>query len=224
MPPRGLKGYTVMALQLSELKLITASNIIKLRTQAGLTQAELGAKLNYSDKTISKWERGDAIPDAFVLTELAEIFGVSVDYILSSHTDWEPPKEQEDEPPKYSISVIMALTIVGIWTTALTIFVMLRLFDIIVPQVFLVTLPVSLLVYMVLMCVFNRRRHLALVIYLFVLSLLLLLYFFLPVAHPWQIFIIAAPALIIVFLSFNVRSNPGRLARITNKIKRFLKK
>ena len=53
MPPRGLKGYTVMALQLSELKLITASNIIKLRTQAGLTQAELGAKLNYSDKTIS---------------------------------------------------------------------------------------------------------------------------------------------------------------------------
>ena len=91
MPPRGLKGYTVMALQLSELKLITASNIIKLRTQAGLTQAELGAKLNYSDKTISKWERGDAIPDAFVLTELAEIFNVSVDYILSSHTDWEPP-------------------------------------------------------------------------------------------------------------------------------------
>ena len=127
-------------------------------------------------------------------------------------------------PDGDSISVIIALTIVGIWTTALTIFVMLRLFDIIVPQVFLVTLPVSLLVYMVLMCVFNRRRYLALVIYLFVLSLLLLLYFFLPVARPWQIFIIAAPALIIVFLSFNVRSNPGRLARITNKIKRFLKK
>ena len=173
MPPRGLKGYTVMALQLSELKLITASNIIKLRTQAGLTQAELGAKLNYSDKTISKWERGDAIPDAFVLTELAEIFSVSVDYILSSHTDWEPPEEKEDEPPKYSISVIMALTIVGIWTTALTIFVMLRLFEIIVPQVFLVTLPISLLVYMVLMCVFHRRRYLAPVVYLFVLSLLL---------------------------------------------------
>ena len=66
-----------MALQLSELKLITASNIIALRTQAGLTQAELGAKLNYSDKTISKWERGDAIPDAFVLTELAEIFNIT---------------------------------------------------------------------------------------------------------------------------------------------------
>ena len=72
-------------MQLSELKLVAASNIISLRTKAGLTQAELGAKLNYSDKSISKWERGEAIPDAYVLSEMAEIFGVTVDYILSSH-------------------------------------------------------------------------------------------------------------------------------------------
>ena len=71
-----------------ELKLTSASNIINLRTAAGLTQAELGAKLNYSDKTISKWERGEAIPDAYVLTQLAEIFGVTVDYLLSSHNKW----------------------------------------------------------------------------------------------------------------------------------------
>ena len=42
-------------MQLSELKLVSASNIIKLRTENEMTQAELGAKLNYSDKTISKW-------------------------------------------------------------------------------------------------------------------------------------------------------------------------
>ena len=45
-------------MELSDLKLISASNIINLRTAHGMTQAELGAKLNYSDKTISKWERG----------------------------------------------------------------------------------------------------------------------------------------------------------------------
>ena len=49
-------------MQLEELKLITASNIINLRTRAGMTQAELGYKLNYSDKTISKWKRAEAIP------------------------------------------------------------------------------------------------------------------------------------------------------------------
>ena len=58
-------------MQPAELKLVSASNIIRLRTQAGMTQAELGARLNYSDKTVSKWERGEAIPDAYVLTQLA---------------------------------------------------------------------------------------------------------------------------------------------------------
>ena len=57
-------------MHLSELKLITASNIIKLRTGAGMTQADLGRALNYSDKTISKWERGEALPDAFVLKQM----------------------------------------------------------------------------------------------------------------------------------------------------------
>ena len=39
-------------MELNELKLVSASNIIKLRTEKGLTQAELGAMLNYSDKAI----------------------------------------------------------------------------------------------------------------------------------------------------------------------------
>lgn len=115
-------------MQLSELKLVTASNIIKLRTGAGMTQAELGAQLNYSDKTISKWERGEAIPDAYVLTQLAEIFGVTVDSILSSHDKWEAPEEQEPEPDKnYSCRVIIAIAVIGVWTAALTAFVTLWL-------------------------------------------------------------------------------------------------
>ncbi len=48
-----------------------------------MTQAGLGQRLNYSDKSISKWERGEAIPDAFVLTQMAALFGVTVDYPLS---------------------------------------------------------------------------------------------------------------------------------------------
>ena len=55
---------------MDELKLIFASNLIRLRTAAGMTQAELGEQLNYSDKSISKWERGEAIPDAAVLKRM----------------------------------------------------------------------------------------------------------------------------------------------------------
>lgn len=200
-------------MQLSELKLISASNIIKLRTRAGLTQAELGEKLNYSDKTISKWERGEAIPDAYVLTQMAELFGVTVDYLLSSHDAWEPPEQQEEEEQRkaerhYSINVIIAISVLGVWTMALTIFVMLWLFDIILWQTFVVALPVSILTYMVLICVFRRRKYLQFVIAAFVLSMFILLYFTLPMQKPWQLFLIAVPAEVIVFLSCNIRRRP----------------
>ena len=202
-------------MQLSELKLISASNIIKLRTGAGLTQAELGEKLNYSDKTISKWERGEAIPDAYVLTQMAEIFGVTVDYLLSSHDAWESPEQQEEkerkqEEHRYSVNMIIAISVLGVWTMALTIFVMLWLFDIILWETFVVALPVSILTYMVLICVFRRRRHLQFVIAAFVLSLFILLYFTLPLQKPWQLFLIAIPAEIIVFLSCNIRRRPRK--------------
>ena len=199
-------------MQLSELKLISASNIIKLRTGAGLTQAELGEKLNYSDKTISKWERGEAIPDAYVLTQMAEIFGVTVDYLLSSHDAWESPEQQEtrQEESGYSVSMIIAISVLGVWTMALTIFVMLWLFDIILWETFVVALPVSILTYMVLICVFRRRRHLQFVIAAFVLSLFILLYFTMPMQKPWQLFLIAIPAEILVFLSCNIRRRPRK--------------
>ena len=199
-------------MQLSELKLISASNIIKLRTEAGLTQAELGEKLNYSDKTISKWERGEAIPDAYVLTQMAEIFDVTVDYLLSSHDAWESPEQQESrqEETGYSVNMIIAISVLGVWTRALTIFVRLWLFDIILWETFAVALPVSILTYMVLICVFRRRRHLQFVIAAFVLSLFILLYFTLPMQKPWQLFLIAIPAEIIVFLSCNIRRRPRK--------------
>ena len=75
---------------MDERKATIASNLIKLRLAAGMTQAELGEKLNYSDKSISKWERGDVTTDVFVLMQIAEIFGVDVDYLLKPHNEIEP--------------------------------------------------------------------------------------------------------------------------------------
>ena len=201
-------------MQLEELKLITASNIINLRTQAGMTQAELGSKLNYSDKTISKWERAEAIPDAFVLKQMGELFGVSVDNLLSSHDEWKPipTEEPETEQVSYSTGRIIAIAVIGVWTLALTAFVALWLVGLIVWQVFVAALPISILVYMVLICVFHRKRYLQHVIAVFVLSLFvagfLLCY---PRYHPWQLFLLVIPAEIIVYLSCNLKSPPKAL-------------
>ncbi len=58
--------------------------IAKLRKSRDLTQNELAEKLNISNKTVSKWETGEGLPDASYLPELAEVLGVSVDEILNA--------------------------------------------------------------------------------------------------------------------------------------------
>ena len=67
---------------MEELKLIIAGNISRLRREAGMTQLELAEILNYSDKAISKWERGESIPDVGTLKQIAERFSETVDYLL----------------------------------------------------------------------------------------------------------------------------------------------
>ena len=76
---------------MSDLKKIIANNISELRRAFPLTQAELAEKLNYSDKAVSKWERGESIPDIEVLKQIADLFGVSVDYLLSETHDKSEP-------------------------------------------------------------------------------------------------------------------------------------
>lgn len=202
-----IQGITM---ELSELKLICASNLIRLRTAAGLTQAELGEKLNYSDKSVSKWERGEAIPDAWVLTRLASIFGVTVDYILSSHDAWVPPVE-EDDVPQYSRGMIYAVAIVGVWTMALTGFVVLWWMGYIYWQAFFVGLTASVIVYLGLSIYFKRLKNLRYMLAALVLSFFVLVYVLtLPLGNNWQLFLILIPAEALVFLACNIRRRPGQ--------------
>ena len=207
-------------MELSDLKLVTASNIINLRTAAGMTQAELGAKLNYSDKTSSKWERGEAIPDAYVLTQLAELFGVTVDSLLSADNKWEPPVDENELPgPSYSVNVLIALVLLSTFTVGLAVFVTLWMIGIIEWRVFLVTLSVGILVYMILDLVFKHGRRLQYILAAFVLSLFLLAYFFLHQYRPWQLFLLLLPAEALVFLACNLR----RVPQVEKIVKKFRK-
>ena len=73
------------AMEGKSLKEIVGQNIYYLRTVNHLTQLELGEKLNYSDKAISKWERGEGLPDLYVIEKLCGLFNVSADYIMKEH-------------------------------------------------------------------------------------------------------------------------------------------
>ena len=191
---------------MDELKLITASNIIKLRIGAGMTQAELGAKLNYSDKSVSKWERAESLPDAFVLRQLASIFGVTVDYLLSAHDEWEPtPEPEQDKGVGFSTGVVTLVAVMGIWTLAAFMFVIFWIIGSLQWLIFASAVPVTVITLLVFNCVWRRGRNNVWIVAALVLSIFLLVYLTLLRFNPWQLVFVLIPAEIIVFLSFRIK-------------------
>lgn len=73
-------------MKMTDIKEIVANNLIKYRKQAGLTQAGLAEKIHYSDKAVSKWERGESLPDVMVLKEIADVLNVTLDNMLHEET------------------------------------------------------------------------------------------------------------------------------------------
>lgn len=94
------------------LKKTIAGNMLIYRKRAGLTQAELAEKINYSDKAVSKWERGDGMPDVAVLCEMAEIFGVTLNDMVSE-------KAPAKLPPVRGMRIIITcLSLAIVWLVA----------------------------------------------------------------------------------------------------------
>ena len=190
---------------MDECRAVVAANLTRLRTAAGLTQSELGDKLNYSDKSVSKWERGDAVPDVFVMKQIADIYGVTVDYLLQPHEENEGMPAPAGEDADYSTAIITTVSILGIWTVALLIFVILWLTGSIVWQIFVYAIPISLITLLVLHSIWRGGRWNQYIIAALVLSVILTVYLSLLPSNPWQLFLLAIPAELVVFLSFRIK-------------------
>ncbi len=189
-------------MSVEDLKAVVAANIIKLRAAAGLTQAQLGEKLNYSDKTISKWERAEALPDAGSLKEMAAIFGVTVDLLLTDDSLWRSPPPERAE---YSKSAITLVSVTSIWTVAVLTFVIMWLCGIVYWQTFVYAVPVMLITLLALNASFHRRRWNEIIVAALVASVILTVYLALLPFNLWQLLIVIAPAEAVVFFSFRIR-------------------
>lgn len=123
-----------------KLKLQIGANIAMYRKRAGLTQAGLAEKLNYSDKAVSKWERGESVPDVMTLMLLANQFDITVNDLLQDPNELpgnpgglEKAMVQVSEKAlkrKANKNVILALSSILCWFVALFIFVLVSSFDI----------------------------------------------------------------------------------------------
>ena len=79
---------------ISETNKIIAKNLTYYRKAAGWTQAELAEKINYSDKSVSKWESGNGAPDVYTLLLIAELYGVTLNDLVGEGTPTLPTKER----------------------------------------------------------------------------------------------------------------------------------
>lgn len=191
---------------MDELKAAFAGNLIRLRTAAGMTQAELGEALHYTDKAVSKWERAESVPDAWVLTELARLFGVTVDQLLSPAAHWSPQPTLRTEKETYSRLFILLSSIAAVWTLCMVEFVVVWIvLGTIQWIVFVAAVPLSLVLLLVFNTVWYRGRGNMLIVMALVLSLVLLIYLLLLKYNIWQVFLILVPAELLVFLAFQIR-------------------
>lgn len=147
---------------MEEIKNIVAKNITELRLLNNMTQMELAEKLNYSDKTISKWERAESSPDISVLVEIADLFGVTLDYLVRSENIDEAVKENKQKETRYNRRVIVYISESVAWIVAMFAFIITSLVlgkSSFQWLYFVYALPIVLIIKLVFNSIWFNPRH-----------------------------------------------------------------
>ena len=197
---------------MEDIKSVIAKNIYTLRTANKMTQLEMAERLNYSDKAVSKWERAEGLPDVVVIKQIADMFGVTVDYLMSTEEERavkglvQEKQVVEQGPRKYTPAhrLITVISLIGIWTISLGLFFIFWTQELFVWQVFVYTLPVFFITWLVFNSTWGNRRNNLYIVSALVWSILLVLYVALIKYNVWMIFLLGIPAQIIVYLSFRI--------------------
>ena len=220
------KGGAIM----DEWKQTVAANLSAMRKEQGLTQMQLAEQLHYSDKAVSKWERGESLPDLAVMKQLADFYGVTIDdFMLTPEQRAEkqaaalpehdlsetlPPEEADGEPNRKRRNmnrlIIAGMAAMLVWLIATMIFVIL---DAVVPELeyasflFIYAAPVTAIVVLVFNSIwFNPRWNYAIISFL-VWSVLaaVFLTFYLSDILIWKLFLVGIPAQLIIILWSRLR-------------------
>ena len=203
-----------------KLKLRIGSNIASYRKQAGLTQASLAEKLNYSDKAISKWERGESAPDVITLVQLADQFDITVNDLLTDPNALPVGEAGKLEKAMTKVSekalkrrpdknIIQKLSSLLVWFVALLMYVLLSSFDIGEAWnwiFFIYAIPANAIVLLSLRSAWHDFRWNKLLISTIAWGALLSIYVTLTFfgLNLWKIFLLGLPGQAAIYLWFRM--------------------
>ena len=201
-----------------KLKNQLGRNIATFRKRYGMTQAALAEKINFSDKAVSKWERGESIPDVLTLTELARLFHITVDDLLKDHNALPENVGRVEKVMGRAVEktlkrkadkrVICHLCTILVWFIALLSFVVLSTLDI--PKswlAFIAAVPVNCIVLLSLRSAWQDFRSNKWLISGIMWGGLATIYMFVLVLsghNIWKIFLLGVPGQIAIFLWFRM--------------------
>ena len=210
-----------------KLKNHIGRNIVAYRKHLRMTQADLAVRLNYSDKAVSKWERGESVPDVLTLVQLAEQFGVTVNDLIED-PDALPEQTgavqramgkavEKTLKRKADKRIILNLSSLLVWFVALLIFVVLSMLDI--PKswiAFIYAVPADAIVLLSLLSAWKDFRWNKLLISAIMWGVLASVFatiVMLVDANIWskllRMFLLGIPGQIAIFLWFRMyRRNP----------------
>ena len=188
---------------MKDIKPIIAKNLSALRKRDGLTQAELAEKLNYSDKAISRWERGDTLPDINVLYQICEFYGIDMNTLVSDDVEEITEDREMQKRNKIYKFCLLAMMLAVVWLITTILFLYSGKW-----VVFVWAVPVSSTVLMII----SRKLIISNIVTLvnssvFIWGLLTSAFLsFLVYGHiVWALFLIGLPLQFIVTMRFVLR-------------------
>ena len=192
---------------MTDLRDVIAKNICELRCEMKMTQLQLAEVLNYSDKAVSKWERGEAIPDVTVLKQIADYFGVTVDYLLESdHSGKSNPASKLIRLRRRNRMIITIMSVACAWLLATIAFaVLVATSSAFAPWlVFVYAVPTSAIVAVVFNSMWGIRRMNFFIVSVLIWGFLMSVYLTVKIAagiNLWVLFIVGIPVqFIAIFL------------------------
>lgn len=203
---------------MKDIKTIVANNLIALRKSRKMTQADVAEKLNYSDKSVSKWEHADSLPDISILYALADMYGVTLDYLTSDNAEEQANMMKTPEKSLENDRIIIAsLTVTSVFLIAALVFVYIYLNAKISSGwiAFVWALPVSFAALAYYNRIWSKNK-----IYAITLKSLLLWTLLAAIClqfmsyRLWLIFVLGVPLQLIILLAANLTPKKKRAERL----------
>jgi len=191
-----------MQIKEEDLKKIIGKNIQEYRKVFNMSQLDLAEKLNYSDKAISKWERGESLPDILVLKNIADIFEITVNDLLGYQSE-KTKKTSHFKKLMQNKILLLLLSIGVVWLISTITFLFFEMFKILDKYnylAFIYAIPASFILCVIFFAIWKNHIMLTISESLLIWSLALSICLSIPKNNIWLLLFICIPSQILILL------------------------